>query len=335
MNIKDFIGPYQIVDCLGSGGMADLYLAEKISASGTHQSVVIKRIQKKLLLETESSKLFCHEAELHSRMKHSNIVALIDFISDDQSFYTVLEYVNGPNLYEFIEHIQYVDKLTRIEIALPIADDLLEGLAYSHELKDEAGYPLYLVHRDVSPSNILITIEGHAKLCDFGLAKSKLALVLTAKGFTRGKIRYMSPEQAEGTLIDHRSDLFSAGLCLHEILAGTPLLDAELDDLNAKALRSGSYLRKLSQYWSDQPAIHVLLQRALQPEPAKRFQSAKEFQSAVRETLAYYRGTYKSAIRTKPKRWSRCVSLIILISLTPLTWLFYLLSARLTFRSKA
>ena len=335
MNLKDFIGPYQIVDCLASGGIADVYLAEKISASGIYQQVVIKRIQKKLLLETESHKLFCHEAELYSRMKHSNIVALVDFISDEQSFCTILEYINGSNLQQFIQDIQDVDELTRIKIGLPIADDLLEGLAYSHELKDEAGHSLYLVHRDVSPSNILLTQRGHAKLCDFGLAKSKLALALTAKGFTRGKIRYMSPEQVEGALVDHRSDLFSAALCLHEILAGTALLDAEFDDLNAKALRSGSYLKKLSQHWSHQPVIHTLLQRALHPEPAKRFQNAKEFQSAVRETLDYHRGHFKNLNTEKPKLWSRCISLIILIFLAPITWLFYLLSARFIFKPKA
>ena len=173
------------------------------------------------------------EAKVTSRLTHPNIIQIYDLGELDGHFYLALEYVHGHDLFELLKTLQGSGQQMPVPAAIFVTQELLAGLHYAHFARDERGEPLNIIHRDISPQNLLLSYEGEVKIIDFGIVKAEKRLTETASGVIKGKFYYMSPEQASAKSIDHRSDVFSAGIVLYEALVAAPLYDDEEDSENS------------------------------------------------------------------------------------------------------
>jgi serine/threonine protein kinase len=223
-------GKYTLVERLGRGGMADVWKARISGPAGFQRTLVIKRILPHLVEDEHFKQMFVAEARLSARLNHANIVQVFELGDVDGEFYLAMEYVRGRDLVNVVRAI-LGKGLPPPGMGAFVARELCRALAYAHALTDDNGTPLRLIHRDVSPSNVMISFDGAVKLLDFGIAKalSEANENRTVTGTLKGKFGYMSPEQVEGKEIDHRSDLFAAGVVLHEILTGKRLFKGGSD----------------------------------------------------------------------------------------------------------
>ena len=210
---------YRILRKLDAGGMAAVFLAESESIKGFKRRVAIKRILPHLTKNKRFVQMFLDEARLSLQLQHANIVSVFDIGKADNTFFIVMDFIDGANLKNIIEVRKKRGELIPMEQAIYIVREVCEGLAYAHDQRDlETGEALGIVHRDVSPPNILISRRGEIKLTDFGLAKATSQLEQTDPGVVKGKFSYLSPEAASGLEVDSRADIFSAGIILWELL---------------------------------------------------------------------------------------------------------------------
>ena len=235
------VGPYEVTELLAAGGMAEIFLGKKAGPGGFEKPLVIKKITKKLLGDREIQQMFIDEARVQALLDHPNIVQIYDFGEEKGSYFIAMELIRGATLRWVIDNATAVRRPIPMQHALRIASDVLCGLHYAHERQDEDGTPLKLIHRDISPVNVLITRSGIAKLCDFGVAKSEMQRVMTRAGIVKGKFRYMSPEQLNAEPLDRRADLFAVGSVLWEMLVGRRLFDHASEDDVVGAIRAGDY----------------------------------------------------------------------------------------------
>ena len=192
------VGPYEVIQKLAAGGMAEVFLARRPGPAGFEKRVVLKRISRKLRAENEVAAMFRDEANVQAQLDHPNIVQIYDY-GEDQGFpYIAMEFVKGATLRWLVDNSKAVLRPIPLQHSLRIACDVLAGLHFAHEIRDDSNQPLNLVHRDISPVNILIGRNGIAKLCDFGVAKSEIQSTHTQVGVVKGKFRYMAPEQLNG-----------------------------------------------------------------------------------------------------------------------------------------
>lgn len=287
MDLRDGtpIGPYTIRQRLAAGGMAEIYLASAEGPGGFTRRLVIKRVAKSLLGDARIRGMFLDEAKLQSRIEHPNIVQVLDFGEEQGAYYMAQEFVDGATLRWVVDNANAVGRPVPVTHALRIAADVLEGLAHAHAMTDGRGQSLGLVHRDISPVNVLVSRTGVAKLCDFGVAKSELQSVFTQVGIVKGKYRYMAPEQVIGATIDQRVDVYAVGLCLWEMLTGRRLFTQRTDEEVARAIQRGGYPPP-SRYRRGLPrAIDDLVMRALSVRADDRFSSARGFALACESLL--------------------------------------------------
>ena len=241
------IGRYAIVRRLAVGGMAEVYLAQMRGPHGFARSVVLKRIRPALARDGQIRRMFADEARVAAHLSHLNIAQVIDVGEEGGEPFLVMEYVEGRDVHSLLADAG-VHGLP-IDIAVAIAIGVAAGLDHAHARRDADGRPLGIVHRDVSPSNVMVGFDGNVKLLDFGVAKAQGARDITRAGTVKGKLQYMSPEQALGLVVDRRSDLFSLGTVLYEMLVGArppgegasparrrPAVPAALDALVARLL---------------------------------------------------------------------------------------------------
>ena len=279
------VGPYEVIQKLAAGGMAEVFLARRPGPAGFEKRVVLKRISRKLRAENEVAAMFRDEANVQAQLDHPNIVQIYDY-GEDQGFpYIAMEFVKGATLRWLVDNSKAVLRPIPLQHSLRIACDVLAGLHFAHERRNDANQPLNLVHRDISPVNILIGRNGIAKLCDFGVAKSELQSTHTQVGVVKGKFRYMAPEQLNGQSVTRQTDVFAVGLCLWEMLVGRRLFDETKETGVIAAIRSGDYPQPSSVRPDLPRAIDRLLMRALRLEPEKRFQSARDMHLACEELL--------------------------------------------------
>jgi serine/threonine-protein kinase len=227
VGLPERFGDYVLEDKIASGGMAEVYRAREQSGAGRY--VCIKRILPAYSEEENFARMFRDEAAIMARMRHPNLVAVYDFGEVEGQLYLAMELVDGLSLGHLIaQHIR-----SRLALEIPVVAEIAMGICgaldHAHRLRDDDGRPLGVVHRDVSPQNVLISDDGEVKLVDFGVAKSEGRLASTRTGMTKGKVPYMSPEQALGQEIDHRSDQFSVGILLWEMVVGRRLFRAKND----------------------------------------------------------------------------------------------------------
>ncbi len=231
----DSIGPYEIIERLGQGGMAQVYLARQRGPSGFQRQTVIKQIHQHLADDPDVVQRFHDEARLASLLNHPNIVRLEDFSEENGRPYIVLEHVTGDNIKSLSQRALAAGVGLPLRLTLQIGADIARALHYAHELKAPDGRPLEIVHRDVSPDNILLTELGQAKLLDFGIARATTNEQKTAAGVLKGKMSYFSPEQLDGANVSPQSDQFSLGVVLWELVCRARLFmrDDDLETLKA------------------------------------------------------------------------------------------------------
>ena len=213
------VGPFEIVSEIKRGGMATLFVARRLGAAGFTRHVAIKVVHPHLAQDEQFVRMFIDEAKLAAQIKHPNVVHVEELGKYDGAYFLVMEYIHGCSLSELLRSLAEQHRRLRPEIATWIAAQIAKGLHAAHELCDPSGQALNVVHRDVSPHNILLSVDGHVKLIDFGVAKAERRAVQTKPGALRGKLRYMAPEQLSGN-VDRRTDLYALGIVLWEMLCG-------------------------------------------------------------------------------------------------------------------
>ncbi|MFO0762120.1 MAG: protein kinase [Byssovorax sp.] len=268
------IGRYTLFDHIGRGGMADIYLAEVETDLGGRRLVVIKEVLPSIADSAEFAEMLITEAKLASMLSHANVVKVEYLGRDNGALYIAMEYVEGLDLREVLRRCAKRKIALPIEFSLRIVIEALKGLSYAHRARDEAGQRLGVVHRDVSPSNVLLSFEGEVKLCDFGIARANPFATELSEESIVGKAGYMSPEQARGEPLDPRADVFAAGIILWELLAGRRLYKAgegeRLLDVARRAERPPLEMRGLE----GEEKLHAVIERALQVDREDRYPSA-------------------------------------------------------------
>ncbi len=275
-------GRYVLLDLLGEGGMAEVYTAVTYGAERFRRSFVVKRLRAEMLHNPAVVSSFIDEANLASSLVHSNILPVFDFGKIGDEYYMATEYILGRDLGKVARRaIETENAALPMQLAFFAAHQTLEALDYAHQKKSDDGRPLGIVHRDISPNNILISQRGEVKLFDFGIAKSEGRLTQTAFGMVKGNVRFMSPEQARGDTVDPRSDLFSVGLVIYYVLTGDTFYTADTAyNLLVKAAH-GPGPTELANLARLPPEAQTILTRALQTDPAARYQTAAEFAAAL------------------------------------------------------
>jgi len=277
---------YRVLERLAAGGMAEVYLAESAGIEGFKKRVAIKRVLPHLSEKKRFIAMFLDEARLSAHLSHSNVAQVFDIgVGSDNAYFIVMEYVDGSDLKSVIEFLRKTKRNFPVEVAIHIAEKICEGLSYAHEAKNADGQPLRIVHRDVSPANVLITKYGEVKIVDFGLAKATSQLEKSEPGIVKGKFGYLSPEAAQGIEVDPRTDVFAVGIILWEMLAQKRLFLGENDLATVMMVRLAA-VPPLAPINKDvPPELEKVIQRALARDPEKRFQSARELGRALNELL--------------------------------------------------
>ena len=276
------LGRYMLVDRIGEGGMAEVYTAISFGYGGFRRSFVVKRLRSELIANATAVDLFIDEANLASTLVHPNVVPVFDFGEAAGSYFLAQEYVIGRDLGRITRRLhERGEPLLSVGAILQMAHEVLAGLEYAHAKRDDAGNPLGIVHRDITPDNVMISERGEVKVLDFGIMKATQRVSQTESGTVKGSVGFMSPEQARGKQVDHRSDLFSLGLVILYAATGEPTYPGEAfyDLLTAAAAGPGDAQRaRIAALPTPLPAI---LERALQFDPDRRFQSSTEFRAAI------------------------------------------------------
>jgi serine/threonine-protein kinase len=274
------VGRYAVFQPIGAGGMAAVHLARHLDDTGTPRVVAVKRMHSHGGEEPAFVNVLIDEARLSGRVHHPNVVPTLDVVVEEGEVLLVMEYAVGESLYRLVSESVTRSEQVPVPIAARIAVDILRGLHGAHEATDEQGQSLNLVHRDVSPQNVIVGVNGLARLLDFGVAKARGRLQSTHDGQLKGKLAYMSPEQVQGN-VSQRSDVFSAAVVLWEALTGRRLFDAVNEGailnllLNAR-LSPPSNLRP-----EVPPALDAVVMRGLARDPDDRFGSAAEMAYAL------------------------------------------------------
>ena len=270
-------GKFTLLDKIASGGMAEIFMAQTLGPGGFEKIVALKRILPSFSSHQEFISMFIEEAKITSQLTHSNIVQIYEFGEIDQTYYLSMEFIDGKNLRQLLSRCEELKHPMPLEHAVFVAHKICEGLDYAHRFQDKKAHEsLHIIHRDVSPQNILVSYEGEIKLIDFGIAKIKAHEGRTKSGVLKGKFSYMSPEQASGEAIDQRSDIFSVGTLLFEMLTRQRLFAGPNDAATLKKIQEAK-IPAPSLFNPDVPfELEEIVFKALAKDPAKRYQTAKE-----------------------------------------------------------
>jgi eukaryotic-like serine/threonine-protein kinase len=284
------LGRYEILGKLAAGGMAIVYVARAHGVAGFERLVAIKVLHSNLAHEEEFIKMFLDEARLAASIRHPNVVPTIDISDSEKSgYFIVMEYIEGDHLGQLLSSANKAGERLPIRVTLRIIGDALGGLGAAHDLRDEQGNKQNLVHRDVSPHNIMVGRDGVARLTDFGVAKAEDRLTHTRDGQVKGKLAYMAPEQAASGTTDTRSDLFSMGVILWECLTGQRLMRAESTAATLHKLLHGE-IPKPSSILPELAPLDPVLEKALSRDPDQRYPTAEAFARALEDVSGAFAG---------------------------------------------
>lgn len=278
-------GRYFLVDKVATGGMAEVFKAKSFSHGGFEKLLVIKRILEHLSDNDEFVEMFIDEAKITVSLQHPNIVQIYDFGRIRENYFLSMECVEGKDVKGILRKLAQRRKLLPTEFAVYIAHEMCKGLDYAHKKADAQGSPLRIIHRDISPSNILVSYSGEVKIADFGIAKAESSAYDTKDGVLKGKFEYMSPEQASGNELDSRTDIFSAGIILHEMLTGRRLFKTDSDVKTLEKIKAVD-IQPPSTLNPNIPArLDEIVMRALSRDADQRFGDGREFQQALLEYM--------------------------------------------------
>ncbi len=279
-------GRYELLEHLATGGMAEVWLARSFGVAGFEKRVVIKRILPGLARSPRFVRLFVQEARISAGLVHPNIVQIYELGRVGEDHYIAMEHVHGHDLTRVQRALRQRGTAVPIALAVHITASLLRGLAHAHALTDSAGRPLHLVHRDVSPHNVMVGFQGEVKLLDFGIARLVGEAEPEASGRPGGgKFAYMAPEQASGAPVDRRSDIFSAGVVLYEMLVGKRLFDDAEPAEKLRRVRDADVPDPRALRPDIPDALWAVLQGLLERAPEDRPARAEEAEEALRAVL--------------------------------------------------
>jgi serine/threonine protein kinase len=275
-------GKYQLLKRLATGGMAQIYLARSQAAETAGRLLVVKRILPHLTENEDFVKMFIDEARIAARLNHANVVQIFDLGAEGDSFFIAMEYIHGEDLRRLCRHAELLGQPVPVPLVCRVLIEACAGLDYAHKRTDPtSGRPLGIVHRDVSPQNILVTFEGGVKVVDFGIAKAADQATITRSGVLKGKYSYMSPEQSNGQRVDCRSDIFALGVVLYELLTGSRLFK-RASDIQTLTAVSECRVTPPSHVTTRVPAdLDAIVLKALAKDPAERYQEAAHLQAAL------------------------------------------------------
>jgi len=281
-------GPYRLVRQIAVGGMAEIHLAKTRGIAGFEKYCALKMIHPNFAEDEQFIQMLVDEAKIAVQLTHGNIAQTFDLGRVGDTYYITMEYVDGADLYKILRRASEQDLEMPLDVCAFIAKEIASALDHAHRKRDHTGKPLGIVHRDVSPQNVLISYSGEVKLVDFGIAKATMKVRQTAVGVIKGKYYYMSPEQAWGDPIDYRSDIFSAGIVLYEMITGQMLyLEEDLHKLLDMARKADiappSRIRRAVP-----PQLERIVMHALAKQPGDRYQSAGDFASDLERFLHTY-----------------------------------------------
>lgn len=288
-------GQYVLLEKIATGGMAEVWKARMRGVEGFQKIVAIKKILPHLSDNQDFVEMFIDEAKLAAQLNHNNIIHIYDLGKIQSSYYIAMEYIDGSDLKAILKKAQDRDHPMSVELALFIASKVAAALDYAHRKHDFEGKEMGLVHRDVSPQNVLISEEGDIKLCDFGIAKAASKASHTQAGALKGKLQYMSPEQAWGRQIDRRSDVFALATVLYEMLTARKLFGGDNELSILEQVREARVIAPSQANDEVTPPIDAIVLKALQKEPSSRYQSAGEMQRDIDAVLYTFKPTPTSA----------------------------------------
>jgi serine/threonine protein kinase len=274
-------GKYTLFERIGRGGMAEVYKGRIQGPAGFERVFVVKRILPHLSDDASFIKMFVEEAKLSARLNHPNIVHIFELGAVEGEYFISMEYIRGHDLSETMRSIWKALGPPRPELVAYIGREACRGLAYAHNLTDENGRPLGMIHRDVSPSNVMLSYEGAVKMLDFGIAKALGDAEPSKSGTLKGKYAYMAPEQTEGDNIDNRSDIFAIGIVLHEVLTGRRLFKGQNDVQTIERVRRCEVPPPSAQNAAVPRELDHILLKALQRDPARRWSNAADMADAL------------------------------------------------------
>jgi serine/threonine-protein kinase len=288
-------GPYRLVRQIAVGGMAEIHLAKTKGIAGFEKYVALKMIHPNLAEDDQFIQMLVDEAKIAVQLNHGNIAQTFDLGRVGDTYYITMEFVDGADLYKILRRASEQDQELPLDVCAFVAKEMASALDHAHRKKDHSGRSLRIVHRDVSPQNVLISYSGEVKLVDFGIAQATMKARQTAVGVIKGKYYYMSPEQARGDRIDHRSDIFSAGIVLYEMITGQMLyleedLQRLLDMVRKADIRPPSTLRR-----GVPPQLERIVMHALARSASDRYPSAAEFAIDLERFLHTYSPVFTAA----------------------------------------
>ncbi len=282
-NLPTQLGRYRVLGLLGTGGMAEVFLAKLLGPSGFERPVVIKRILPHLAREQHFRDMFLDEARIVAGIQHQNVVHVQELCQQDGELFMVMEFLEGESAAGLARRLSAKRKLLSFGLAAHIVAEICSGLHSAHNLKDSEGNIQHLVHRDVSPANIFVTYDGGVKILDFGIAVAENRVSKTEAGQVKGKYAYMSPEQCKGKPLDRRSDVFSLGTVLYEISTCRRLFKRESDMMTLQAICSEAVVPPSKLVTNYPPSLEAVIMKAIARDRKDRYQSALEMRRDLLE----------------------------------------------------
>src|SRR3982751_1160388 len=281
---------YRITERVAAGGMAEVFRGVAESMRGFKKNIAIKRILPSLTKNKKFVAMFLDEARLSLALQHANIVQVFDIGHSEDTYFIVMEYVDGVDLKALLEWRRRINRRVPIAHGLYMILEICKGLAYAHEVHNpETGGLMGIVHRDISPPNVLISKQGEVKVVDFGLAKATSQVEITDPGVVKGKMSYLSPEAARGEEVDQRADIFAVGILLYELLTGKRLFYGETDYQTVELVRNAKIPPIKPQNPQVEPELEDIVRKALAKRKEDRYQNATDIQDALAQ-YAYSRG---------------------------------------------
>ena len=275
-----------MLDRIGAGGMAEIFRAKTFGAAGFEKEFAVKLILPSLVDDDEFVEMFINEAKIAVKLYHANIVQVFDLGEIETQYYIAMEYVHGKDLLDVLARCAEMDIHIPLHIVLFVTMEMLKGLDFAHRARDPYGEDLNIIHRDISPSNILISYAGDVKVGDFGVAKAAHQRQLTESGTLKGKVGYMSPEQVMGEVIDARSDIFSAGIVFFEAISMSRLFAGGADLDVMMRVRDANIESRLDAAGPLPTGIQDIVRRALSRHREERYQTAGEFYQGLVDFLS-------------------------------------------------
>lgn len=286
VSMAEAFGKYLLLEKIATGGMAEVYLAKSIGANGINKFLAIKRILPQYSDNPEFIEMFKEEAKIAVNLNHGNVVSIFDFGVEKSAFYLVMEFVEGQNLRQLLNHMKKENRDFTLDQVVYIIKEVAAGLDHAHRCLDGAtGRPLNITHRDMSPQNVMMSFEGEVKVVDFGIAKAENQVEHTRAGTIKGKFGYMSPEQADGQPVDLRTDIFSLGIVLWELLAKDRLFVAQSEAATLRRVRECQVpsLRKINP--NIPPELERICNKALAKDRSLRYQTSAAFHKDLNRFL--------------------------------------------------